>query len=326
MPRELTVPSAERMLRARSGLMERGMTERDIAAAVQSGALIRVRRGWYVAGDDWADLWREGRHLLEVVAVRREATYAAPPFCLESAAVLHGLPLYRTQPSAVHTLTAPTSHSRRRSGVARHSLALGEDDLTEVAGIACTSLERTVVDLARTLHPEAAVASADAALRRIAVVGHRQDESVAAAWRERLDRRMSRSSNRGIRQARRVVAFADGRAQLPGESVSRLLLHRLGFRDIELQPHVTSSDGRDFWLDFGFPQARAFGEFDGLGKYVSPEMRGDRSIDDVVIAEKRREDEVRGVTGWRIVRWGSEHIRSEDALGARLAAFGIRPR
>lgn len=325
MPRELTIPSAEEMLRSRSELIARGMTERDIARSVEVGRLIRVRRGWYVDADAWAALWGEGRHLLEIVAVRREATYAAAPFCLESAAVLHGLPLYRTTPSAVHTLTAPTSHSRRRSGVARHCLALGDDDLTEVRGITCTSLERTVVDLARTLRPEAALACADAALRRVAVEGHLQDEQVAAEWRARLDSRMSRSRNRGIRQARRVVGFADGRAQLPGESVSRLLLHRLGFRGVELQPHVRSSDGRDFWLDFGFPHARAFGEFDGLGKYLSPDMRGERSIDDVVLDEKRREDEVRGVTGWRVVRWGSEHIRSEDTLGARLAAFGIRP-
>ncbi|MFJ4174883.1 hypothetical protein [Microbacterium sp. NPDC089696] len=325
MPRELDIPAADEMLLSRVDLIERGMTEREIAEAIHTGVLVRVRRGWYVRAEAWGGLWGEGRHLLAVMALRREATYAAPPFCLESAAVLHGLPLYRTTPSAVHTLTAATSHSRRRSGVARHNLSLDDHDLTEINGIACTSLERTVIDLARTLRPEAALACADAALRRVAVTGHQQDEVVAARWRETLDLRMSRSSNRGIRQARRVVAFADGRAQLPGESVSRLLLHRLGFRGVELQSHVTASDGRDYWLDFGFPHAHAFGEFDGLGKYLSPEMRGDKSIDDVVLAEKRREDEVRGVTGWRIVRWGSEHIRSEELLGARLAAFGIRP-
>ena len=32
-----------------------------------------------------------------------------------------------------------------------------------------------------------------------------------------------------------------------------------------------------------------------------------------------------GVTGWRIVRWTSEHIATADALAARLRAFGIPP-
>lgn len=325
MRQAITIDEAERMLRSRKDLLKSGLGEREVADAVASGVLIRVRRGWYADGADWRGLWNEGRHLLAVVAVHRESSYAAPPFCFESAAVIHGLPLYRSTPTVVHALIGATSHSRSGPGIARHALRIHTDDVTEVHGLRCTSVERTVLDLAQRMPPEAGVASTDAALRLIAVRDQDQDEDVAAAWRHDLLERASEISTRGIRKARRVIAFADGRAQLPGESVSRVHLHRLGFRDLDLQSHIVGPDGEDYWTDFAFPKARIFGEFDGLGKYLSEEMRGGRSVEEIVLAEKRREDAIRGVTGWRIVRWESQHITTPESLGARLASFGLRP-
>lgn len=325
MPRAITIENAKRMLRSRTQLRESGSTDREVMGAVASGELIRIRRGWYVDAAAWQGLWNEGRHLLAVVAVHHDSSYAAPPFCFESAAVIHGLPLYRSAPAVVHTLVGDTSHSRARAGAARHALRVAPDDVVEVNGLRCTSVERTVLDLAQRMTPEAAVASADAALRRFAVHEQHQDEARAAAWRDRLLERAAGISTRGIRRARRVIAFADGRAQLPGESVSRLQLHRLGFTGVGLQTHVVGPDGEDYWTDFAFPKARVFGEFDGLGKYLDDEMRGGRSMDEILLAEKRREDAIRGVTGWRIVRWESSHIVSAERLGARLASFGIRP-
>lgn len=325
MPRPITIDDARRMLRSRMHLIEAGATDRELKESVVAGRIVRVRRGWYVDGRAWRGLWNEGRHLLAVVALHQDATYAEPPFCFESAAVLHGLPLYRSAPAAVHTLVGPTSHSRQRAGAARHALRVSADDVVSVDGVWCTSVERTVLDLAQRMMPEAAVACADAALRRAAVRDHHQDEELAARWRGDLLERATGISTRGIRRARRVIAFADGRAQLPGESVSRVYLHRLGFRELDLQSHILGPDGEDYWTDFAFRQARAFGEFDGLGKYADPEMRGGRSMEETLLAEKRREDAIRGVTGWRVVRWESSHIATAEHLGARLASFGIRP-
>lgn len=324
MPRLLTIDKAERMLRSRDELRDDGWSERGITDAVRSGAVIRVRRGWYVERTEWNDLWNEGRHLLAVLAVQRDSTYAAPAFCAESAAVIHALPLFRVVPDAVHTLIGRTSHSRSRPGIARQALRVDAEDLTEVSGLRCTSVERTVLDLARRLPHEAAVASADAALRRVAVTDNRQDDGIAEEWRDGLLERAARRSP-GIRHARRVIAFADGRAQLPGESVSRVHLARLGFRDVDLQTHVIGPDGEDYWTDFAFARTRAFGEFDGQGKYRDGALHRGRSVEEVVLAEKRREDAIRGVTGWRMVRWDSRHIATAAHLGARLAAFGIRP-
>ncbi len=122
-----------------------------------------------------------------------------------------------------------------------------------------------------------------------------------------------------------MADFADGRAQLPGESVSRLQLFRLGYDSPDLQVKVMGAEGDQYYLDFGFRQTRKFGEFDGEGKYLESALRSSDTPSDAVLQEKRREDDVRGVTGWGVARWGSAHIRTPDALGARLRAFGIRP-
>ena len=135
---------------------------------------------------------------MKVLAVHRESAGGGAAFCFASAAVIHGLPLYRTSTTYVHAVLGPTSRSRVKWGVARHHLTVRESDLVEVEGIRCTSLERTVFDLASRLTPEAAIAVADAALRRIAVRRHEQDHIAAAEWRDELGRRAQALSNRGI--------------------------------------------------------------------------------------------------------------------------------
>ena len=54
-------------------------------------------------------------------------------------------------------------------------------------------------------------------------------------------------------------------------------------------------------------------------------MRAGRKTEQVLMDEKHREDVIRGVTGWRPIRWGSEHIRDLDVFARRLQSFGIRP-
>lgn len=313
------------MLRTRDDLVTEGCTERDIRARVASRELHRVRRGRYVETSSWDDLWSEGRHLLQVLAVHENSDAPGPVFWGPSAAVEHRLPLCHLVPTHVHTAILGERHGRSRAKVVWHNVGITEDDIVEVDGIRCTSLDRTVLDLACSTSPMTGLSAADAALRREAVRGHEHNPEAAAAWHARLERRAEGISVRGVRKARDVIAFADGRAHLPGESVSRLHLRELGFRDLMLQTHVVGPDGEDYWLDFGFPRSRVFGEFDGVVKYLDPTLRNGRALDEILLAEKHREDAIRGVTGWRTVRWAWEHVRTPDALAARLLAFGVRP-
>ena len=163
-------------------------------------------------------------------------------------------------------------------------------------------------------------------LRRPAVERRRLRAAVQDAWRQRLRERVARArGQRGVRDASWVVEFADGRAELPGESVSRLQLYRLGFRDLDLQVAVAGPRGSDYFVDIGLRQVRAFWEFDGEVKYRDVAMRQGRSIEDVVLEEKRREDWIRGVTQWRLCRGGFADIATPETLAARLSAFGVHP-
>lgn len=324
MAKRITFSEAEALLRSREQILATGVTERQLAALAGTGALLRLHRGWYVAAEDWSELWDEGRQLLRVIALARSTPGDGPIFVRESAGVLWDLPLYRHDSDLVHTLIRGSRHSRTVAGVARHDIDVDEADVVERHGLLCTSLTRTVFDISRTMSLDASVCAADAALAQVSVRMHQQNPEEAALWREGI-RSLERPGLRGIRRVRWVAEFADGRSQLPGESVSRLQLHRLGYDNIDLQIPVIGADGDQYFLDFGFLGARAFGEYDGEGKYLEADLRRADTPSDAVFAEKRREDDVRGVTGWGFARWGGMHIRTPDALGDRLAAFGIRP-
>ncbi|WP_309129727.1 hypothetical protein [Microbacterium sp.] len=319
--RAITIDVAERLLRSRARLVADGATDRMLSARVADGRLTRIRRGHYVPTDTWERLWPEGRHLLRVLAAARDAE-APPVFCGLSAVVLHGLPLYRVPVGRVHVLTRDHVGSSRV--VQRHPAVVDDADAVEIGAMRVTGLARTVFDVSRVLHAEAAQSIADAALRRVAVRGQRQEDSLADAWREGMLARFdSVRGAPGSRRGRAIVRFADGRAQLPGESVSRMHLMRLGFERVELQVAVPASDGGEHFVDFGLDEIGAFGEFDGAGKYVDPELRGGRTVEQAVLDEKEREDWIRGVTGRRMLRWGSSHIRTLADFAARLRAFGV---
>jgi uncharacterized membrane protein len=78
-----------------------------------------------------------------------------------------------------------------------------------------------------------------------------------------------------------------------------------------------------FRVDLDIEEVATFVEFDGHGKYLEESLRSGRSLDEVLLAEKRREDWIRGVTQRRFVRVEDAHIGSAEALASRLAAFGI---
>ncbi|MDY0908961.1 hypothetical protein [Microbacterium sp. CFBP9034] len=181
-----------------------------------------------------------------------------------------------------------------------------------------------MADISRTAPFDQAVVVADAALRAVCVrgLGHYDRERADAVRGEVLA--AARRSAHGFSRSTRVMGFADGRAQLPGESVSRIRLHAVGFRSIRLQVPVRAP-GTTYYVDFGLEEADAFGEFDGAVKYVDGRMTDGRTAAEVLDREKQREDWIRGSTQRRLARWGWPHIATAATLGARLAAFGIHP-
>jgi hypothetical protein len=301
----------------RSGVSRAALRER-----LRRGEVVRLRAGWFVPTSVWDAATPEQRHLLRVLATARVNPDAV--FGQVSAAVLHGWPVVRADLDVVHVI-APGSNGvvSRSELVARHDMVLDEADVVRIGHVRCTSPDRTVCDVARAAGEETAVAIADAAQRAEAQHGRYFDHARATRWRDRLLQR-TRAGTRNVRRVRFVIGFADGGAQSPGESVSRLYLFRLGFAPVRVQVPVVGPRGESWEVDLGVEGALA--EFDGAGKYLRTELTGGEDAGAVVMREKRRENAIRAITGLPVARWGWAELASVDALRAHLAAYGLTPR
>lgn len=305
----------------RADLAERDVGRHRLDVLVRNGALIRVRPGVYVDAAATAELRPEEWMVLRARALA--VVSAEPPlFSHQTAAALHGLPLYRPDVRRVHVIL----DERRRGAMAqavRHRGDVGPDDVADLGGLRLTSLVRTMSDIARTCDFETAVCTLDGALRRVAVrtAGTYDADAATAVIESALA--TSRRSSHGRARAARALAFADGRAQLPGESISRIRIAELGLRPPRLQVRVASPSGSSYYLDFGLDDVGVWGEFDGRGKYIEAAARSGRSTEQVVFAEKQREDWIRGTTGRAVIRWGWPHLVDAATLARRFAAFHV---
>jgi hypothetical protein len=194
-----------------------------------------------------------------------------------------------------------------------------------IDGHQVTSLVRTVVDAASTLPFAGGVAMADFAMRD----RRRGEVGVAAARASRVEllRQVEEfEPGRGSARARRVIEFADGRSGSAGESMSRCAMLVSGIPAPQLQARFTDAAGLIGYVDFWWPDWGVIGEFDGLGKYLREGMRNGRSVAEVVVDEKIREDRLRAASGARVVRWGWEVARSPHLLAAALLQAGLPQR
>ena len=322
--RRITVRDVDTLLRSRAELLASGVTERRLRHAVATGEWRRVRRGWFVTSKAWRELWPEGQHLVHLVAVARDAKDACPVFAGPSAAAVLDLPLYRHRPAHVHVRLTGDSRTSNSADVKRHEGDIRDDDIVTLHGLRLTVPALTVADTARSLPLATALAVADASLRLAAIDGHDYDLDRADAWRTAVMENLERSRHgRGVAQARWIASFADGRAQLPGETGSRLQFHRLGLTPDDLQVHIPGPNGTSFWSDFGIEKINSFGEFDGKGKYTDPAMLQGRSLQQVLLDEKAREDWIRSTTRRLVLRWGDKEASSEKAMAQFLITRNV---
>jgi hypothetical protein len=221
-----------------------------------------------------------------------------------SAAVPLGAPVWGVPLDRVHVTRPIVSGGHRRPTLHVHGAALREEDVTEVDGLPVTNAARTAADLARTVGLESAVVVLDHLLRERCTTL----DAVA-------DRLAASRAKHGAGRARTVVRLADGRSESPGESRSRVVLHRHGIAPTGLQHEVIGPNGRIGRVDFVF-EHRTVGEFDGMVKYHRLVPAGSTSSD-VVVREKVREDALRDA-GWSVVRWTWADLDRPHVLVERL--------
>jgi hypothetical protein len=294
-----------RDLRLRGELLATGLTDGELQRLRRTGALTAIRRGAYVPSADERLREPAARHELRVRATVPHLA-AASVVSHVSAVVLHGLPVWSVPLDRVHVTRDTGGGGRLSRGLHVHVGSLQQGEMVDVGGIAVTSVARTIVDVARSAPFEQAVVIADAALRMRLV-----DPAALAAAQHRV------ATWRGGPAAGRVVAFADGGSASVGESRSRVALRQAGLPVPVLQWEVRSAQGGLVGrVDFGWPQLRTVGEFDGRVKYGRL-LRPGQDPGDAVFEEKRREDDLRAQR-LSVVRWTWADLDRFDPVAARL--------
>jgi hypothetical protein len=289
-------------------LRSQGYQHEELARMLRDGTLRRIRRGAYVHTVADGEQSVDAKHRRLVLATLPQLS-AAAVVSHGSAALLHGLPTWPEATARVHVTRDRRTGARRRSVVEVHSAPLDPADISVVDGLAVTSLTRTVLDLARTLPWEQAVAAGDRAL------------AIGLTQAELSDGLQRMQGWQGIRSARRAVDFLDVRSESAGESVSRVRIYEAGLPAPVPQLEIFDSSGRFIArVDFGWPEQRTVGEFDGKTKYGELLKPGQTSRE-AMIAEKQREDLLRDL-GWQVVRWmWSDLYRSGVIKDRLLRAF-----
>jgi hypothetical protein len=178
-----------------------------------------------------------------------------------SAAALYTLPGGRRD---VIEITCPHSQRARHEQLIVHeSRSLLSSDITFVAGIPCTTVERTLFDMASTGHARTLDLAIDAALRReLTTLG---DLMTA---RERLAKR----GRRGSVLFKEALSTRTPDAALPGSEPERLLaiaLVRQGLPQPQLQYDVRDRDGAFIArVDLAYPEWRILIEYDSFQEHT----------------------------------------------------------
>ena len=282
---------------------ELGWTSSAADIARRAGLWNRLYRGVYVHQSDWDRFDAKHRHHC-LAQARLLALGRGWCAARRSSALIQGLPLLGlAMPQRPQLVSAPKTASLRANNRHERYAALPAADTAMCGGTRVTAPARTVVDLAGTETFRSAVVVADAVLR----AGTTREELAAVAAR-------CASWPRGL-SAQRVLAFADGLAESPLESISRVAAHELDLPAPELQIEVWVGLERIVRADFLWRSFNTIGLADGAVKYNSRED---------VMAEKWQIERLEDF-GFEVVRWGWDHAyRPAGVLDVKLRRGFLR--
>ena len=276
---------------------DRGVPPPLMRSLIRSGQLVRMRQGAYATRSavDWAGADPVRLHVLDVRAARATLSGSADAVAsYQSAAQLHRLSLLTSPPKGVVTLTLPPDRKRNRAkpaDVVFHASQLPKEHVTRLYDLPLTTVARTVSDLARTLPFMDAVVMTDSALNQEKTTKpelHQVLKECAPGWP-------------GVRQARRVVDFADDRAESPLESAARVVFAEAGLEPPELQVSIHGAQEQEQFaarVDFLWREDKVIAEADGLVKY------NDRQD---LLKERERDHQLRAA-GYTVVHFTWQEI------------------
>ncbi len=269
--------------------VELGLEDRDLRRGVRRGQLVKVRHGAYLHADTWAAMDEVGRHAvlakacLRVLGDRVAASH-------HSGCALWGMDLWDVRTDVAHVTRLDGGAGRTEGDIVHHEGLMLDDDVRRLGTLHVMNPARAALESALLTGIEHGLVPVNSGLHRGLFDA---DELVT---QQRLMQSWPNS-----RRLQIVVRLADGRVESVGESRALYLFWAHGLPMPELQYEVR--DGRRLvgTTDFAWPAHRLIVEFDGRVKY-GRYLREGEDPGDAVFREKRREDDLRRVTGWRVIR------------------------
>ena len=283
-----------------------GYTDRALARAIRGRIIHRLRHGAYVFVDHWVELDESGRHLLRAMAVRRTARTDVV-LSHTTALIKMGAPVWDLPLDDVHLTRRDRGAGRREAGVAQHSGQLLNGDVCEIDRVAITSATRTAIDLTMVADVEHCLPAIDYLLHIGAT------DKAALVRRAGLCEVWPRTLATDL-----TIRLADGRSESVGETRSRLMLWRGGLPAPEPQYDILDERGSVVArVDFAWPEYGVFLEFDGRAKYEKFLKEGEPVVA-AVLREKKREEMICRLTGWRCIRIVWADLYRPDATNAYI--------
>jgi very-short-patch-repair endonuclease len=223
-------------------LADLGLGQRGVSHRVATGRLVRLHRGVYAMGRPS----QHGRWMAAVLACSPDGVLSH-----RSAAELWGLTARRA--GAVH-VTSTSRKGRRRPGLVVHAGGLDRDDIAVKDGIPCTSLARTLLDLAATVDRRTLERAID------------QAETLRLFDLDAVHETVDRCAGaRGVAALRSTLHAYDGPSVTASEAEERALklIRDAGLPRPEVNAPLTLGDGTTYVADFLWRGAGLIVEVDG---------------------------------------------------------------
>ncbi|MDP2774768.1 MAG: type IV toxin-antitoxin system AbiEi family antitoxin domain-containing protein [Nocardioides sp.] len=284
----LTPPDESRGFVLRREALALGIDDNALARLVKAGELVRIRQGAYAPRAQWLDHSPRQRHVVLTHAV--QAQYDDHVVVSHvSQAVADGAPDWGLDLTDVH-LTHLEGGGRRSAGIVHHEGSLRVVDVSRSSDGWFTTPTRTLLDCCNIVTTEVGLVLANWYLHH----GLTTIDELKVRYAE-----LQRS--RRMLPVRLVLRLADRRIESVGESRFLYLVWRAGLPLPVPQWEVWDGDRLVGVVDFAWPELGLMAEFDGKIKYGRL-LRPGQSAGDAVFAEKCREDELREITGFRMIR------------------------
>lgn len=272
-----------------------GIGTDQLRRLVREGYLLRLARGWYAVTPDGVQTppWRDADRFVAARNLHRLRTAALlrsfdgrVTASHQSAVLLHGGRLWRSDLSTVHLSRTRDDHSRHRTGAVLHpqidaTPVMGWDDLSTLPmAVAVVQVGLVPISLREGPDPLESLIAADGALH---------DKQITRAELEAAVELHRRHPH--IEGVRLLLAHADGRHESVGETRLGHGLRCLGYEFTPQVPVVVRGVTRRG--DFGIKGTDAIIEFDGLSKYSGGFVAADpAAVRRAIADEKARQSDL----------------------------------